>query len=167
MTRFRVALSAEEFRDAKVEAERRQITAEECIAGRLHGKAAEKSKKRVGPAHLTITAKNAYAEYDELPDAEFQFDMTAGPLRNAATSVGADTPVKLRIDGDEVPVAGSYIVVDDGVFYIDVTMPSPSEPAQPIDTVALRGALLAQTFDAVDAMESVAIPAGAEAGGEA
>ena len=148
MARFRVALSAEEFRDAKVEAENRKITAEECIAGRLHGKAAEKSKKRVGPAHLTITGKSAYAEYDELPDAEHQFDMTAGPLRTAVTSVGADMPVKVLVDGDEVPVQSARIIVDDGVLYLDLTMTPPP---------------LASAMDD----GPPAIPEGADAGGEA
>ena len=127
MARFRVALSAEEFKDAEADAARRMITMEECVAGRLHGKAATQTKKRVGPAHLTIKAKTAFAEYDELPDAEHQFDMSAGSLRNAVTSVAADMVVKVRVDGDEVPVLDARIVVDDGVFYIDLIMPLAAE----------------------------------------
>lgn len=131
MARFRVALSAEEFADAVTEAARRQITPEECIAGRLHGKAAEKTKKRVGPAHLTIKAKSAFAEYDELPDAEHQFDMTAGSLRNAVTSVSGDAPVRIVWNGDELPVTDARIIVDDGVLTIDVTAVVAGVPAEP------------------------------------
>lgn len=131
MARFRVALTAEEFKDAELEAERRKVTPEECIAGRLHGKAAEKTKKRVGPAHLTIKARSAFAEYDELPDAEHQFDMSAGSLRTAITSVSADAPVRVVVDGAEVPVQDARIIVDDGVFFIDLTMPPPPAAVEP------------------------------------
>ena len=155
MARFRVALSAEEFEDARVEAERRTITIEECLAGRLHGKAAEKTKKRVGPAHITIKKNSAYAEYDELPDAEHQFDMTAGSLRNAVTSVGADAPVKVLVGGDEVPVQSARIVVDEGVFFIDLTMPPP----EPVSATEADEEVKAAT-------DAFAVAEGTEVGGE-
>lgn len=168
MARFRVALSAEEFKDAEADAARRLITMEECVAGRLHGKAASHTKKRVGPAHLTIKAKSAYAEYDELPDAEHQFDMSAGSLRNAVTSVAADAPVKIVWGDEELPVLHARIVVDDGVLTIDLTPPSnervsdvsdfrvPATPVDPDDQLAAINA----------AQAANAIPEGHDVGGE-
>lgn len=129
-----VDLNHEEIQDAIKEAANKAIPLDQCIAGRLQGKARDLSKKKLQIKSFSLGANDfepteAVAVFAEQPEAVWPCgDISVGGFKNIMTANAEATPIRIVVDGADLPLGKARFLLDDGVLTLSIKLPDEPQP---------------------------------------